>query len=684
MAESVLPVLAGGVVGFLLGQVGGWLFARATLPVPVRLPVSASALEYATAALFGAVGAGLLAVRGDLARPAADLLRRTRGRARGWRSVAGRAVLGVLAVVAAVEVRSSAGQVTGLGLVASALIAFATALVLAGMIDSMAGRLARRALRRGRLGRGLGLAELARGQTSYRVTALTIVAVALFGYAATASDVAGRALHEQAAMQVGAGQVLTVTATAGGEDSRSGALPSARLLYAVREADPDGRFAMAVQQYDVPERGLIAAVDATRLASVVATWPRSASGLTATRAAGLLHPPTDPGYLIRGTGLALDTESGGGTSAMTATITVTGLDGGTPVQRTVGPLDTGLHQYRTNLDCAAGCRLGDIVIVPGNDSINPDAETRLTLRAVRQLGPTTLLVRPGALAAWQVQATGDWTVLPAADGLRLLLPAGGAPGPVRLVPPDRPENLPTINTEQGGSIGITLWTGQNLATVPVGRIPAIPGVAGVGCLVDLEYLSRYGDVASTHAVNQVWLAANAPADAEDRLRGAGLTILSRQSLAGVLAGTAQEPGTIGLRFFLYAAALALVLCATGLVVTAGVERPVRADGLRWLRTQGLPRRIAVRAGLVSYLGVVLSGCLLGAVAWAAAWLALGEDIPVFPREVPGVVVPRWPRPVTAVSWGIAATVLVAVAVGLTVALARAVNRPRGGRDGGNT
>jgi hypothetical protein len=161
-AEVVLPVLAGGVAGYLLGHAAVWLFARLTLSGRPDIPVTTQAVPHALVALVAALGAGLLALRGDLARPALDLLRRVPARTQRWGGTVLRTVVVVLALAAVFQLRSAGGGFTGLSLVAPAMVILAVALVSASVFDRLAQWWGRRALRRGRLGVALGALHLGR------------------------------------------------------------------------------------------------------------------------------------------------------------------------------------------------------------------------------------------------------------------------------------------------------------------------------------------------------------------------------------------------------------------------------------------------------------------------------------------------------------------------------------------
>jgi hypothetical protein len=107
--ESALPVLAGAPAGYLLGLLAIRATAPRLLPQPVPVPLGLGPLPWAAAAVAGALLAGLLALRGELATPAADLLRSTGRRARARWGGATEAVVVVLAVAATGQLVTSGG-----------------------------------------------------------------------------------------------------------------------------------------------------------------------------------------------------------------------------------------------------------------------------------------------------------------------------------------------------------------------------------------------------------------------------------------------------------------------------------------------------------------------------------------------------------------------------------------------
>lgn len=664
-AEVVLPVIAGGVAGYLLGHAAVWLFARLTLSGRPDVEVTTQALPHAVVALAAALGAGLLALRGDLARPALDLLRRVPARTQRWGGAVLRTMAVVLAVTAVVQLRSAGGGFTGLSLIAPAMVILAVALLSATAFDRFAQWWGRRALRRGRLGMALGALHLGRRRAGSRVLALMVVAVGLVGFAAAASEIGTMARHRQVEVSLGADRVLQVRPV------------SARaLLEAVRTVDPGREFAMAVVPWRTRQENLpVLAVDSTRLATA-ARWPggAAAASLPAAAAAAAIRPRLADPVIVRGTGFQLrvhvaaerifaEDEFG----LLFITVNFMPLDGSPPVFEVFSKVNRGTTTLRGSVTCPKGCRLTDITMQPRYGQ-----SMTLTLASLRQTGPDADLVDVAGFAAWQDRQAAEITLTPTETGLGITVDGSRGASDGKVGPADIPERLP------GLVVGNTLSSfvvpaANNQGGVVVQQAATageLPRVGTVGALVDLEYLTRLAEPGPV-VPSEVWLGSRAPADVVDRLRAAGLGVLRDRQIDAEFAASRDRPNAVGLRFLLAVAVLCLILGAGGLGVTAGIERRSRADELRALRAQGLPRRVVARAGQISYLVLVLTAGVFGAVAAAVAWLAAGERLPLVDVLVPGLATPRWPSRLTLWAWGASVGVLAVAAVLSAWALTRA-------------
>jgi hypothetical protein len=211
----------------------------------------------------------------------------------------------------------------------------------------------------------------------------------------------------------------------------------------------------------------------------------------------------------------------------------------------------------------------------------------------------------------------------------------------------------------------------------VGQTPVLPRVGSTGVLVDMEYLTRLGEPGPFRTGGEVWLGPAAPADVVDRLRAAGLDVVGVRDFDAELRRAGEGANATGLEFLLAVGLLGLALGAGGLGVAATVELRARADELASLRRQGASRWVVARAGWQSYLVIVVTGSVVGAVAAAVAWLSTRDGLPVVDRLVDGVPVPTWPGWTPGYAWVGATVALGLVAFTLTTALSGATRTVSG-------
>jgi putative ABC transport system permease protein len=665
-AEILLPLGAGALVGYLVGHVGVWLFGRATLGGPVALSLSADALPQAGATLAAAVVVCLLGLRRNLSAPVVDLLRRVPSRSARGAGLAVRLVAVALAVAAVVQLRTTP-ELSDVSILAPAAAILAVAVIGAVAFDTVVARWGRRALRRGRLGLALGLLHLGRRRAGARLLALLAVAIGLVGFAAGAADTATQARRDQVAMRLGAERVVLVQPVS-----------MRALLHAVRSVDPDGSFAMAVMPLPgVRNPTPVLAVDSPRLARVATPE----AGLGAATAA--LRPAVGRSVEVRGDGLVLRAALAdpADRAAVRVTAILAPLDGSLSQGRTFGRLRDGEHTYSTDVDCPTGCRLENLSIsyIPHAPLEVEGGEVTVTLTSLTQTGPDTELAGSADLAAWADHHGAPLSLRPDASGLAVSLAPTDADGLVG--PADTPDSLAGLAAGQGVVVLGMPAPRRPIAVATVVRsTPALPRLGALGGLVDMEYLARF-DEPGVSAPAEVWLAPNAPADAVERLGAAGLTVAGTRERTAELTTAADRPNAVGVRFFLLVGALCLLLAAGGLALAGGIEIEARAEELRSLRAQGLPRRMVGRAGL-SYLMVVGVGTVLGAVAAVVAWIATSDRLPLVDELITGLPTPRWPGPVTLWALGASTVVLGVVAVLLAAVLSHRSQRGVPGRGTG--
>ncbi|MGI5239194.1 hypothetical protein [Dactylosporangium sp. CA-139066] len=592
--ETLIPMVLGALAGF--SAAGGW-----------QTP---GAPAYAAVAVVGAVLAGVAVGIGTVSAPVSALLRRVDARAGRWGPRI--AVFAAVAAAAATfQVRGSGGGVAAL---APALVLLAAGLLAAVAGPPLAARLGAAALRRGRLTAGLAGLGLARRPSAARLLAVLVVALSSLGFAAAATATEQRRQQAQAEAEAGAPVVLSVSA-----NSRR------QLLDAVRAADPDGRYAMAV----VPLKDALA-VDSARLASVP-LWP---AGANPAALRPLLHPdPAGAAPTVTGTTLSLDitvTRIDRADDALS--VAVAPLDGRPTATAELGALAPGRKTYSATVPCATGCRIVQIAV-------------RLAAFGTE---PVELTVHSAPSTAWQPPPGG--TVTASGADVSFTLPPGTGSAAGILRPDDGPAVLPVV------SIGPLPPDGQFIgfdrehpaAAKVVATVPRLPRLGTRGSLVDLEYADRLAiDSAARDA--EVWLSAAAPPSIAEALAAAGLTVDARRTLADARAELAGEGAALGLRFYLVAGILAVVLAGAALL--SGTVEASTAD-LSNLRTQGLAARRAASVEPVGAVLLVAAAGLAAVPSAAAAWAAAA------PPQLRGL--PPAGPPTLALGAAVAALAVVAV------------------------
>jgi putative ABC transport system permease protein len=666
--ETALAIVAGVPVGYVLGHLVVSLVARWRLGGADGAELSPVAVPYAAVALVGALLVAMLGQRATVRSSVVDLLREIPRRTAAWRSVTAEALVLVLAVVAIVQLRTS-GQ-GGVALLVPGLVVAGVALLAARALTPLAGLVARRALRRGRLGTGLAAIQLARRPGSHRLFVLLAVASAMLAFVAAGVDVAGRARDERAHIATGATRVVTVD----GADA-------ARLLAVTRTVDPAGAWAMAVvpvPQSD-PEAPAVLAVDTTRLG--VAEWrpellggtPGGVAGLTESLRRSLAEP-----FVLRDTEFSVDLtlEQLPGDPPLNLTFTFAPLDGGDEVAATLADLGHGRVTRVAELGaCEAGCRLTRIIT-----ALERYEQLRLTIHAIRQVNRPADVVPPSGLADRGRWRSNDQVRLGASEfGLQVAaLRSPFDPGDVRIAAVDGKLPVPiAVTAAVAPKQTFVSLDGQRITTNAVARPTALPRLGPEGALMDLEYLVRSVQSAPRRDRAEVWLGPAAPADAPERLRQAGLAVFSTTGIEATQRALARQGPALALHFHVAAAALGLLLGLGGLILVATVERRRQTDDLIALRRQGLGRRYVRRAALWGYLSTVLAATAAGLVAAAAAWAAAGDRLPIF-TDVGVLRPPRWPDPAAVLwPWLVAAGALTLASVVIGWVLRRAVLRRLG-------
>ncbi|MCO8269786.1 ABC transporter permease [Actinoplanes sp. TRM 88003] len=612
LSQHLLPLAAGGLAGWLAGFLIAWPLARG-LPVRVELWVAVLLSLGLVIATLGVALLVLLAVDALQQRaPVAALLRRVPSARRDWRS--GVVDLALIALAAGAVYQARSGG-SGLGVVAPALVALAVGLLLARVLRRVADRVGAVALRAGRVRLGLTAVRVSRQPGTDRVFALIVVAIALLALT-VGTFAAGRTERiERADVELGAARVLTVSAA-----SRT------QLLHAVRRADPDGRYAMAVV-VDTGGTPPVLAVDSSRLAAV-ATWRGEYGpiGALSTR------KPPEALPLITGNRLTVAVTSERRTTTLLGAI-LQHEGTGQGVRIEFKGIRRGAQSVSAAVPTCAvapGCRLvgWELFTPEGSDAGS------LTVRSLSQQNPSATVIDTaglGDVTRWR----GDFTtpavhISTGPGGLTLRADqAGGTKAsvvdsvlPLPVVPAGPPPANWFFDDSALGRFG-------DVATpVRVAAAAEVLPVLGAGAvLTDLDAARRVAGDSDQGGTLQVWLTADAPSSVVDAI---GLPVLDDRTAKARVDELTADSSVVTAPFGLFAAVLAALIAAGLLAVAAAVDREPQLDHLRALRHQGLPRRVALTTAYAGAGAVALAG-LLGGLAGALAARPIADvTAPPFP------------------------------------------------------
>ncbi len=614
---------------------------------PVLLPLTA--FLAGLGAILGGVAAAALAARRTLSRPVTEQLRRAPGdRAAGRRATAIDVAVIVLALAALLELRLSGGlsngKVDNLALLAPGLLALAAALIGIRLLPLL-GRLLVWRTRSGRdVGSFLALRQVLRRPVGLRVVVLLATALALATFAVALTSTSATNRQDRAATEVGATRVAVV-----------GAASADQLLNAVRRLDPDGRWAMAAQQYDPysgQPGGTLIGVDSPRLPAV-ATWRSDFAGSSLPALVAALHPTLPPPVMVTGRGLRVHALVTRLASPVPLHLNAT-LALGTDATREVdlGPLALGARDYVGRITgCEASCRLRGLTVLRPLGSFSPIAGT-VVLQGLATNARDGWRALPAGLDErdrWQPvrprdDNSGMDSLLATAVGLRYDFSAlaGGDPG---VSPVDAPSPLPVVTNPKplgdarvGGAYDVTGLDGQ-LRTVQAAAVAnVLPRIQDGGTMVDLTYASRAVRSGTADVTSEVWLGERAPADALSRIRDVGLPVVRVEAAADHRARLDRTGPALALNLFLAGAGLAALLAAAGTVASVYLTGRRRAYEVAALLAAGLSRASLLRAAVVEQLGLLLTGLTIGTAAGLGGAVLALPSVPVFTdgRAVPAL------------------------------------------------
>ncbi len=646
--QSLLPLLAGGAVGFVLGpRLARWLGGAITGGAATELARYA-AVSATVMAVIGAIAAALIAEQKMLGESVASLNRGVAPIRRGWRAGIVDALIVLLAAATFYQVRAGSAisaataadtaRARGVEALAPVFLALAVGVLGARLVPIAAARAGGQALRAGRLGFGLAALNLARRPGSTRVIGLVIVVVGVLVGTAVSWSVSDAARHERAVAEVGADRVLTVHASG-----------VAELMNAVRAADPTGRYAMAAitSRRSDPSLGPpVLAVDTTRLEAVI-PWQATYGAPRWPEVARMLRPAAPAPVVVKKSRLTLDASwleapsrtpvSAPTPAARVSVVATLVTTDPRPITARFGPLGSGRHTFVAHVpacDAAPGCRLVSLALA-ATAGAQPPVGSAVTVHRLDGLREPVLADR----TRWRAGVRQDAQVPGIAagrDGLTISIEPTTVGSSTRVDAPayvlDAPSPLPVLKAGPHvlGTVADQRAVILDPSSVPVRVVAAsraLPRI-GNGIVVDLDYADRIAAV-HTGGTMQVWLAPGTPDVVVAGISEAGLIVVADESVTERLRALDAQGPPVALRFLLLVGMVCLALAVVSFAVMAAVEQAFRGDEFAALRRQGLPRSVVRRASLGCYLVLVAMAVLIGIGTSLVLATVVPASLPVF-------------------------------------------------------
>ncbi len=205
----------------------------------------------------------------------------------------------------------------------------------------------------------------------------------------------------------------------------------------------------------------------------------------------------------------------------------------------------------------------------------------------------------------------------------------------------------------------------------VGQPAVLPRLLAEGVLVDLSSAQRLSDPSQAQRVDEVWLAAGAPARIEQSLTAAGVTVISREQTATEVRLLSRAPSTRAAAVAEQLGIAALLLTLIALVAARSADASRRRPDWKSLQDGGLALRTVRRLAFVETAVPVIIGVLLGVASGVTGFALTAARLPLVDLSSPGPPLdlrPAWP-PVALI-----AVVVLVVTVAISVITARAETR----------
>ena len=610
-----------------------WVLVPGT-PVTLTWGAVLGALAGFTGALVGAA----LAARRVLTRPVLEQWRRVPDVQHGAASLVLDLVLVVGAVAGLLALRANGAAGTAprpVSLVAPGLFVLAVALLGVRLLPYF-GRAALRPTRASpRVGSFLAVRQVLRRPAGLRLAALLAVAVGLATFAIDGEAVAAANRATRAGLEVGAPQVLTAQYDAAHNP-----------VTITHKVDPQGRWAMAGATWvgnGGAVTGSVLGVDTSRLAAV-AHWSSTAA-VSVDAAAAELGPTVPTPITFTGTAIRVRVTEVSRGPGPPPNVTIEVRPGiKHEVLQRMGGLRPGTATYTAGVPCTGGCTLTRLVwdrpIDFGDEMKGSVLVTAFEVRSGDAWRP--LDARLATSGEWRGAGTGGATqdtLTPSAQGLRddFTSTFGASPAMGHV---DSPTPLPllatptAIRTDAGAVAVLMDASGRSAPYQQTGTVALLPVALDDGVLVDVRYIGAQLPDFADEADWQVWLGPQAPADAVQQLKAAGLLVQNVRTEGQRADELARQGPALALLLLVACAVVGAALAAGATALAVAVTGRRRAFELAALSAVGVRRRSLLRSCTGEQLILLGTGCLLGLPAGViAARLAL-PAIPEYSDTTP--------------------------------------------------
>jgi len=644
--ESLVPLLAGVPTGLVLT---GLLVSVAAPGKSGVIAIDTEQLLAAGVAGVGTLAAALIAMRRELSTPVARLLRQVPPRSRRLTLAAVEGLTVALGLAVVIELRAFDGELVGIMVAGPAVVILAAATLVSLGAKPLLNVAGRWSLRRGKVAPAVAALYLARRPGSVRLLVVLALVSGTLGYAAAATDVASQGRLAEAEQLLGAPRAVEVRQADRGQ-----------LLHAVRAADPEGKYAMAV--VSAPTTGdepPVVAVDSTRFARIV-QWSSRYGTMSPARVAEALRMPGKASLGAREPVVVRDGEltaelipdSLTPDGVLEVSLQLVSLTTGEQVIASFGSLTAEQTTYQTEVSgCADQCRLAAITL-----SMSGAQTERLgvTFQSLQQGGEVVMSTQEFAdEKRWRIPEEGpiidQLHMSGGDDGLLVWQPYARANVDYVLQAVDVPYPVPAVIAGRLPSKEIVNIDGDRVQFTQAAKLDGLPGVGAVGALIDLEYAERLTREPGAAVSPRVWLAADTPDSVITRLREEGLGLTSDTTIESLRAETERTGAAMALHFYDLAAVLTVLVGLGALALVIAVDRRIWTRGMRSLHIQGAAERTTAAASVWSYGGIVVTSALIGLVAALGAWFASGLRLPFGVEESLLPAWPRWPQMVAGVA-----------------------------------